>query len=214
MKLRMALAMSACGLLLTGVGCTSPSAITRAQSPDGMQQQFLSEVYGSQAEQVTPTSYPGGGQFVTDPYSYSGGEIIYEDPYGSGMMGPDQRRQARAISRGLLPPPGSPYYGQPYPTRSVTAQGAPVRTVGGVEIYDGQVASPVHAGDCPRCGHDLAPGGCPHCGADYVHWAPRHHHTFALRAPVNPVRPTPDAVGGAVVYPYYTHKGPSCFFMK
>ena len=67
------------------------------------------------------------------------------------------------------------------------------------------------AGDdmCPSC-----PGGYPgacggRCGSA---GCIRNHHAYRVQQPTNLVYPQPNAVGGAVVYPYYTHKGPSDFF--
>lgn len=50
------------------------------------------------------------------------------------------------------------------------------------------------------------------CPEDY-HF-PKHHHTFDYRQPKNLVYPPQNQPAAAVVYPYYTCKGPSDFFMK
>ena len=57
-------------------------------------------------------------------------------------------------------------------------------------------------GACPtgRCGHG--------CGGACI----RNYHSYRVEQPKNLVYPNAGAVGGAVVYPYYTHKGPSDFF--
>ncbi len=54
---------------------------------------------------------------------------------------------------------------------------------------------------------------CPMCAPDNFH-APTHHHTYDYRQPQNLVYPPQNQPAGTVVYPYYTHKGPSDFFMK
>ncbi len=74
-------------------------------------------------------------------------------------------------------------------------------------------ASMGHGGYCPQ--GDMCPpqyggqqcqGNCPLS----VH----HHHTYAVRTPSNLSYPPQGAPGGVIVPPYYTHKGPSDFFMK
>ena len=59
-------------------------------------------------------------------------------------------------------------------------------------------------------------GGCPTgmCGAGCNGGCVRNHHTYRVEQPKNLVYPQAGAVGGAVVYPYYTHKGPSDFFRE
>lgn len=56
-------------------------------------------------------------------------------------------------------------------------------------------------------------GGCHpgHCG-NGGHGCPQHYHSYSYQRPQNLSYPAPNAVGGSVVYPYYTHKGPSDFF--
>jgi len=41
-----------------------------------------------------------------------------------------------------------------------------------------------------------------------------HYHTYRYKQPQCLVYPAPNQPAGAVTYPYYTHKGPSDFFMK
>lgn len=43
---------------------------------------------------------------------------------------------------------------------------------------------------------------------------PRHNYTYGYQRPRHLVYPQQNATGGAIVYPYYTHKGPSDFFQK
>jgi len=53
------------------------------------------------------------------------------------------------------------------------------------------------------------PYDCP----ENYHW-PKHHHTYDYRQPKNLTYPPQNQPAAAVVYPYYTCKGPSDFFMK
>jgi len=78
------------------------------------------------------------------------------------------------------------------------------------------------AGYCPdgncRSGHGGCPGhglcrGCSHCGNHLNHY-PKHHVSYSFTRPNDLSYPQQGASGGAVVYPYYTHKGPSDFFRK
>lgn len=56
-------------------------------------------------------------------------------------------------------------------------------------------------------------GYCQGYGSDLSCY-PRHNYTYGYQRPRHLVYPQPQAAGGAVVYPYYTHKGPSDFFRK
>lgn len=71
----------------------------------------------------------------------------------------------------------------------------------------------LHGGyHCPH--HGLCPSGhCRSCGhGNALDWYPKHHFSYSYERPRNLVYPPPQVPGGAVVYPYYTHKGPSDFF--
>ena len=66
------------------------------------------------------------------------------------------------------------------------------------------------------CPHGVR-GGCPSCGPGCGRcpdWTPTHHKTYSYSVPRDLSYPEQNAVGGAVVYPYYTHKGPSDFFRQ
>ncbi|MFM9963966.1 MAG: hypothetical protein ACKV2Q_22415 [Planctomycetaceae bacterium] len=66
---------------------------------------------------------------------------------------------------------------------------------------------------CPP-GHNHQHGAeCPLCAPDNF-WTPTHHHTYDYQQPKNLVYPPQNQPAAAVVYPYYTLKGPSDFFMK
>jgi hypothetical protein len=65
---------------------------------------------------------------------------------------------------------------------------------------------PPQEGYCPPYGQQCR-GGCrPGC--------PHHYHTYNVRTMKDPVYPDAQQPGGTVVYPYYTFKGPDCFFYK
>lgn len=66
------------------------------------------------------------------------------------------------------------------------------------------------------CPHGVR-GGCPSCGPGCgrtADWVPTHHKTYSYSVPKDLSYPEQNAVGGAIVYPYYTHKGPSDFFRQ
>src|SRR5690606_32191242 len=58
------------------------------------------------------------------------------------------------------------------------------------------------------------PGGaCPgHCPPGNQSWYPKHGFSYSYETPNDLVYPPAGGIGGATVYPYYTHKGPSDFF--
>lgn len=74
--------------------------------------------------------------------------------------------------------------------------------------YDGPAGAPCPDGQCPP-EWAMSPAACP----ENYHW-PKHHHTFDYRQPKNLSYPPQNQPAGVVVYPYYTCKGPSDFFMK
>jgi hypothetical protein len=226
MNLRLSLALSACGLAFAASGCMTPGGVTRAQSPDS----------GIPVSETgwNPHHFGGPGELYHEHMqgAFYGSETSYQGhnawrPSRAAASGEQSARQMqrerRMMSRGILPPEGSPYamYQQPIP--EIDPNAVPDRTVDGVPVYDGYMASG-KLGPCPHgcppgtlCPHgynDFWPGGCPQTGADYVRWMPTHHHTYAYERPRDLVYPSPTSVGGAVVYPYYTFKGPSDFFRK
>ena len=230
MKLHLSWAATACGLLALCSGCQAPRTTFRGQSldaattpagfsphhfgnPGHLQEQMYdhhhstSAVHGGMA--WTP-SYPGGS-FDAGPY-YGGMREGHNSP----------RREQRMMQRGLVPPAGSPYASGYQPTYLPPEDAKPAHTVNGVAIHDGYVGSGRQVGPCPNgCppppgwktgDYNWYRGGCPHCGADFVRHAPTHYHTFSYHRPNDLVYPSPNAVGGATVYSYYTLKGPSDFF--
>lgn len=79
-----------------------------------------------------------------------------------------------------------------------------------------KVADGAAAGGCPACeyGRTCPNGGCQHCGCNGCQGFPKHYQTYQFKWPENPVYPPNVLPAAMVVYPYYTHKGPSDFFMK
>ncbi|HWL08541.1 MAG TPA: hypothetical protein VNQ76_09060 [Planctomicrobium sp.] len=83
-------------------------------------------------------------------------------------------------------------------------------------IYHGTV--PQEAGGAPGC----PPGGysgyenCPPGNAHGLgtHGCRQDRYSYNYLVPNNLVYPQQNSVGGAVVYPYYTHRGPSDFFRQ
>jgi hypothetical protein len=235
MNLRLRLALTACGLAAVASGCTTPGSMFRGQSPesaavmsptgfnphhfgvgDAAHEHFYDAAYG------TETFSGGMGPWSPEMGGY-GGEVFYTDGSGggggwAGRMSP--RREQRMIANGILPPPGSPYANGYIPTPRVDPDAHPDHVVNGVNIYDAglygrQVSAcppgtPVDA--CRNGEYDLMPGGCPHCGAEHIRWMPTHYQTYAYHRPRDLQYPSQNSVGGAVVYSYYTLKGPSDFF--
>jgi hypothetical protein len=74
-------------------------------------------------------------------------------------------------------------------------------------------------GACPPGGYGcpggMCPGGmCGGCGNGEIACQPHHGRSFSYKVPDDLSYPPAGVPGGAVVYPYYTHKGPSDFFRK
>jgi len=101
-------------------------------------------------------------------------------------------------------------------------QYAPARIGGAGHLGHGGCpqSCPPGYGNCPpgyQCPPQQCRGNCPQgacrCGND-LNWYPKHGYSYSYKRPNDLVYPQQGAVGGAVVYPYYTHKGPSDFFRK
>ena len=112
---------------------------------------------------------------------------------------------SRPVMRGQSPGPGvrPSSYQMPGPTP-------------GPMYYDGPSGygpSSCPPQNCPP--QHCHPNGaeCPICAPDNF-WMPTHHHTYDYKQPPNLVYPPQNQPAGVVVYPYYTCKGPSDFFMK
>ena len=85
--------------------------------------------------------------------------------------------------------------------------------------YGGHQGHFGHHGGFGHHGQNACPSGhCPsgHCPGQYggneLNWYPHHGFSYSYEVPNDLRYPQANAVGGAVVYPYYTHKGPSDFF--
>jgi len=98
--------------------------------------------------------------------------------------------------------------------------GAPYGSPGGVSPY--WRWGNFDAQPCPQGGSCYpGAGNCPpnHQEQCWDHGGRRHkgqyhYHTYSYKTPNHLVNPVPNQPGGAVTYPYYTHKGPSDFFWK
>jgi hypothetical protein len=101
--------------------------------------------------------------------------------------------------------------------KHVYGNAASYQSTSGFPGYSGFAASGAYGaaghggcphGTCPpgQCGHGCGSGGHGCIGH------PHHYHAYSYERPGDLVYPGPNAVGGSVVYPYYTHKGPSDFF--
>lgn len=188
-------------LLAACSGCTTPSASFRGQSQE--------------AWSTMPAGWSQSSGYETSYAPMSYGTPYIEDS-GRGI-----RREQRQISRGLIPPPGSPYASGYTPTPAIGSETRPAHQVDGVNVYNswgnGRVVGACPNGcppdaACRNGAYDFTGGGCPYCGADYIRWMPTHRHTYSYQRPQNLTYPSPNSVGGAVVYSYYTLKGPSDFF--
>ncbi|SFH62434.1 hypothetical protein [Planctomicrobium piriforme] len=92
---------------------------------------------------------------------------------------------------------------------------------GGVTGAGGHAACPPQ-GNCPPQGYNNCPPGgynsCPPQGqcppGGCRSGLCRDGFSYGYEVPNDLVYPQENAVGGAVVYPYYTHRGPSDFFRQ
>ncbi|MBX3439245.1 MAG: hypothetical protein KF861_17270 [Planctomycetaceae bacterium] len=86
-----------------------------------------------------------------------------------------------------------------YPAHDAHAYSTSYHSTSGFPGYDGAMGCP--QGPCGNgCGHGCG-HGCPH-----------NYHSYSYSRPSDLVYPAAGTPGGAIVYPYYTHKGPSDFF--
>lgn len=99
------------------------------------------------------------------------------------------------------------------PASCAPGANGPMGPMPGPMYYDGPASGDGMAcpsGQCQsECEWARYPSDCP----ENYHW-PKHHHTFDYRQPKGLVYPPQNQPAGVVVYPYYTCKGPSDFFMK
>ena len=109
-------------------------------------------------------------------------------------------QSSRPIVRGQNPGP----YGQPQSAQFPGPAPGPMY-YDGPAGFEGNGCPPVH---CHPNGAQ-----CPQCAPENF-WVPKHHHTYDYKQPKNLSYPAQNQPAGVVVYPYYTCKGPSDFFMK
>lgn len=92
-----------------------------------------------------------------------------------------------------------------HPAADAHAYSSSYHSTSGFPGYDPYMSCP--SGDCGYgCGNACG------CGYGCGHGCPHHYHSYAYSRPHDLVYPAAGTPGGAVVYPYYTHKGPSDFF--
>ena len=187
----------AAGLLAAcSTGCsTLPSSVIRGQSPDhaqqlGYEQEAGWKPTGSEIELTAhrradfPMHGEVKGAVVNNLNQYDVERGGYRVPVGQGS-----------------PAPGGNvgYVGGPNPYArwgNFDQQPCPVPYNAGF-------------GQCPPHHQEQCwdHGGFRHAGQ-------YHYHTYRYKQPQGLVYPAPNQPAGAVTYPYYTHKGPSDFFMK
>ncbi len=109
-------------------------------------------------------------------------------------------QSSRPVVRGQNPAP----YGQPMSSPMMGPTPGPM-------YYDGPAG--FGAPSCPPSHCHPNGAQCPVCAPDNF-WVPKHHHTYDYKQPKNLSYPSENQPAGVVVYPYYTCKGPSDFFMK
>lgn len=186
MKTSVCLSLAACGLLaIASAGCGSAHTVARGQEP-------LSDPF------VRPVSHgtqPHVWEAISD---YDKGTRI--DHYEVPMNAPANHHYAADGSH-------SAYYG-------------PAATCPPAANCPHCQGSPAYGTTCPFC---QCEDPSRHHGLDRLHnhmhqhmnkQYPQHHFTYSYQRPNNLVYPPPQVPGGAVMYPYYTLKGPSDFFRK
>lgn len=187
MRTSVCLSLAACGLLAIAAGCGTAPTVTRGQEP-------LPDPF------VRPVSHG------TQPHLWEAAADAHNT----------------RIDHYTVPSPGS----SPYATDGST--GAYYGPANYCPPQDGGYCPP--SAECPHCQGCPEPGTtCPFCQCEdpshshlgglhnHLHQHlqrpyPQHHFTYAYHRPKNLVYPPPQVPGGAVVYPYYTLKGPSDFF--
>ncbi len=194
--------MITAGLLLgVSTGCsTMPNTVVRGQSPEKAKL-LVHEQPANAEEKIVQT---GGGRWTGE--SRTKGELrglIQHNVHGTQVT---QHGYRTALANGpngsYQPGAGNPNAQSPYwRWGNFDAQPCP----NGSDCYAGSgfgnSAPPNHQEQA------WDHGGRRHKGQ-------YHYHTYSYKQPCKPVYPQPNQPGGAVTYPYYTHKGPSDFFWK
>jgi len=203
MNTRVCLGLALCGLLAgLSTGCTSTPMVARAQNE-------LPEPF------VRPASYG----YQPDPH-----QVIDESLHGSKV-------------NHYNVPANNPHQPVPANWHHLNAGGGGGAAYGPAATGPSGAACktcPAHA-ECPHCqGHPAAGQNCPFCqsavsgsgqgglhdphgligkGVEHLRRPyPEHHFSYSYSRPNNLSYPPPQVPGGAIVYPYYTLKGPSDFF--
>lgn len=195
MNTRVCLGLAWCGLLACmTTGCTSTPMVARAQNE-------LPEPF------VRPASYG---------YQPEPSQLVHESVHGT------QTNHYNV-------PANNPYQPTPASWHHMPTAGA---AYGPATSCPPGGNCPPHA-ECPHCqGHPASGQACPFCqnshaghggmhdphgliGGTMNHLRgpyPKHNFTYSYSRPNNLSYPPPQVPGGAIVYPYYTLKGPSDFF--
>ncbi len=186
----------AAGLLIgLGTGCSSMHNQTvRGQSPEA---QLLVHEEGWKAtqgeiQQVGRVDPPLEGEIKGAIQNELYGDMTTQHRYRSGVQGELVNPGFPAPGMVAGPRGRSPYAG-----------------------YGGFDTQPCPAG--PYAGFHNAPPSHQEQGWDYggrQHRGVYNYHTYTYQEPRGLSYPAPNQPGGAVTYPYYTHKGPSDFFYQ
>lgn len=186
----------ATGLLAVAcTGCSTLPTTIRSQSPDQAQQLLHEQSEGwKQTGEIQQT---GGTQSLEGPLN---GEL--RGLINNNMHPYDVSRHGYATPVG----PGHP------------APGGNMGYIPGYNPHAGWGNFSQQPAPSPHnAGFYKAPAPHQELGWDHGgrrHAGQYHYHTYRYKQPNCPVYPAPNQPGGVVTYPYYTHKGPSDFFMK
>lgn len=185
-------------LAATGIGCSSiPQTVVRGQNDELTHQLAHAEDASweptkSQIQQVRGGLRPG------------------ERPMEGEIRGLVRNNlNVNEVSRGGYRTPVGANAQPGGPMMHNVAGPSPLRRWGDFDQHPGGSAYGANYGNCP-------PNHMEQCwdqgGRRYP--GQYHYHTYRYKQPCDLVYPAPNQPAGVVTYPYYTHKGPSDFFMK
>ncbi len=181
-------------IVVTAPLASAQQPVYRGQSPSGIVQAYGDQSNTSGAIQQTAERRLAG--HLHDHVAYTPGGQYYPG------INPGQYQTVRGRSPVVYPDGGTCPSGN-----------CPAGNYSAFNDYAGYGAS------CPPGYGGQYPGGqCPGgCRQGCIH----HNHSYSVRTPTNLTYPMQGPAGqygqaqpaGAVVYPYYTHKGPDDFFL-
>jgi hypothetical protein len=228
MNSRLCLSLAACALsAAASSGCSSLApAVVRAQSPAYQDAFVMPTTHGHQPHLWDATHDHMQGSDVSH-YRYEPGQL----PYSTGTQETYYDPNAQSYQ------PGAPvHYGdhgaaaaQPTVESAPAADGPPAGACPADAACPYCKGCPPDGTSCPICKGDCrfdslfggSQGGHTHDGLlghgkllAGDHQYPQHRYNYSYHRPRNLAYPPPNLPGGAVIYPYYTHKGPSCFFRQ